>query len=364
MKFASRILTFLFVATLFAIPAFAQTGAIAGKVFDEEGKAMTGVTISIDRKANGQHFEVKVDAKGQYLHSGLPGDQYKVTVIKDGKPLTFLDNVRVSTGATAAADFDFKALQAAAGSTEDRAKLAEEKAKQEAVRASFDQGRVALTAKNYTEAARLFQEASEKDQTQHVIFANLADALSGARKYDEAAAAYRKAIELKADEAAYYNNLGIVLGNAGKIDEASQALQKAAEMNPPGAAQSYFNLGAVLTNRGRTKDAADAFKKAIEYDPMMAIAYYQLGISYMGTPATMGDAVTNFEKFIAMAPTDPNAEAAKALIEAAKQSAPTAYKSEKAIAEEAAAAKAAAEKEAKAKADAEKAAATKAKKGR
>ena len=72
----------------------------------------------------------------------------------------------------------------------------------------------------------------------------------------------------------------------------------------------------------------------------------------------------NTVRAIAMAPTDPNVEGAKALIEAAKRSAPTAYKSEKAIAEEAAAAKAAAEKEAKAKADAEKANAAKAKKGR
>jgi tetratricopeptide (TPR) repeat protein len=360
MKFASKILIVLFVATLFAIPAFAQTGAIAGKVFDEQGKPATGATINIDRKSNGQHFTVQVDAKGQYLHSGLPGDAYKVSLVRDGKVITFLDNVRVSTGATAAADFDLKALQASAGSDADRAKLAEEKAKQEAVKASFDQGRTALAAKNYAEAARLFQEAADKDQTQHVIYANLADALSGARKYDDAAAAYKKAIELKGDEAAYYNNLGIVLGNAGKIDEATQALQKAAEMNPAGAAQSYFNLGAVLTNRGRTADAATAFKKAIEYDPMMSAAYYQLGISYMGTPATMGDAISTLEKFIAMAPTDPNVEGAKALIEAAKQTAPTAYKSEKAIAEE----KAAAEKAAKAKADAEKAAAAKAKKGR
>src|SRR5215475_7228794 len=162
MKFASKILTFVFVAALFAVPAFAQTGAIAGKVFDETGKPMTGTTITIDRKSNGQHFEVKVDGRGQYLHSGLPGDVYKVTVVKDGKPVTFLDNVRVSTGATAAADFDFKALQAAAGSDEDRAKLAAEKAKQEAVKTAFDQGRAALVAKNYPEAARLFQEAADK----------------------------------------------------------------------------------------------------------------------------------------------------------------------------------------------------------
>ena len=89
-----------------------------------------------------------------------------------------------------------------------------------------------------------------------------------------------------------------------------------------------------------------------------------IGISYMGTPATMGEAISTLEQFLAIAPADPNAEAAKALIEAAKQSAPTGFKSEKAIAEEAAKAKADAEKAVKAKADAEKAAAAKAKKAR
>ena len=363
MRLATKFLLLLLVAAFFAIPSFAQTGTIEGKVMDPDGKPMVGVTITIDRRSIAQHFEVKTDGKGAFLHSGLPSDAYRVSVVKDGKPVTFLDNIRVSSGATAKADFNFKELQADAGTAEQREKIEAEKAKQAALKNAFDQGRAALTAKNYAEAATQFQTAAEADPTQHVIFANLADALSGARKYDDAAAAYRKAIELKGDESAYYNNLGIVLGNAGKIDEATQALQKAAEMNPPGAAQSYFNLGAVLTNRGKTKEAADAFKKAIEYDPMMAAAYYQLGITYFGAPNTIPDAIPVLQKFIAMAPADPNVEAAKQLIEAAKQSAPTAYKSEKAIAEEKAAAEKAerakaeaeAKAEAKAKADAEKA---------
>jgi tetratricopeptide (TPR) repeat protein len=190
------------------------------------------------------------------------------------------------------------------------------------------------TPKPPAEAARLFQTAAEADPTQHVIFANLADALSNAKQYDQAAAAYNKAIEIKPDEAAYYNNLGIVYGNAGKIDEASQALQKAAELSPTTAGQAYYNLGAVLTNRGRTKDASDAFKKAIEFNPMMASAYYQLGISYFGSPTTIAEAVPVLEKFLEMQPTGPDAEAAKQLIDAAKASAPTSFKSEKAIEEE------------------------------
>jgi len=350
MKFAYKILPFLVMAMLIAIPSFAQTGNLHGKVTDPDGKPMTGATISIDRQGITQHFEVKTDNKGQFLHAGLPTGQYQVSVMKDGKKLmTMPGNVRF--GGDTAVDFDLKAAAAAGVSDEARAKAAEEKAKAEATKASFEQARTALINKQYDEAIRLFKEAAEKDPTQHVIFANLADAYSQAKKYDDAAAAYQKAIELKPDEAAYYNNLGIVEGNAGKIDDATKALQKAAELNPPGAGQSYYNLGAVLTNRGRTKEASDAFKKAIEYNPQMAQAYYQLGISYFGQPNTIPEAIPVLEKFLSMQPTGPDAEAAKQLIEAAKAAAPTGFKSEKAIAEE----KAAQEKAEKQKAAAEKA---------
>jgi tetratricopeptide (TPR) repeat protein len=351
MKLVRKTLPFLVMAMLFAVPAFSQTGNISGRVIDETGKPLTGVTISIDRQGINQHFEVKTDNRGQYLHAGLPTGAYRVSVMRDGKPLMSNDAVRVTFGGDTKTDFDLKNARAAGGGNnpEEAKKIAEEKAKAEATKASFEGARAALVAKNYDEAIRLFKEAAEKDPTQHVIFANLADAYSQSRKYDEAADAYKKAIELKPDEAAYYNNLGIVYGNAGKIDEASQNLQKAAELNPPGAGQSYYNLGAVLTNKGRTKEAADAFKKAIEFNPQMASAYYQLGISYFGSPTTIPEAIPVLEKFLSMQPTGPDAEAAKQLIEAAKQSAPTGFKSDKAIADEKAAA------EAKAKAEAQKA---------
>ena len=360
MRSAKRILPFLVMAMLFALPGFAQTGNIEGVVTDTNGQPLAGATISIDRQGITQHFEVKTDRNGKYLHAGLPTGQYRVAVMKDGKAVTTNNSVRVTFGGSTKTDFDLRQAAAGAGDEEARAKVAEERAKQEAVKNSFEQARVAVTEKRFDEAIKLFQQAAEQDPSQHVIFANLADALSQAKKFDDSAASYRKAIELKPDEAAYYNNLGIVLGNAGKIDEAVQTLQKAAELNPPGAGQSYYNLGAVLTNRGRTKEAGDAFKKAIEFNPQMAQAYYQLGISYFGSPATIPDAVPALEKFMEIVAALPEAQrapysadvaAAEQLIEAAKQSAPTGFKSEKAIADE----KAKAERDAKAKADAEKA---------
>src|SRR5207237_9677035 len=110
-------------------------------------------------------------------------------------------------------------------------------------------------------------------------------------------------------------------------------------------------VAAWMTNVGRSTPAWDAYKKAIEYYPQMAQAYYQLGISYFGQPNTIPEAIPVLEKFLSMQPTGPDAEAAKQLIEAAKASAPTGFKSEKAIAEE----KAAQEKAEKQKAAQEKA---------
>ncbi len=351
MKAASKILLFLFVATLFAVPTYAQTGSIAGKVIDTEGKPESGITIVIERQGIAGRYQVNIDARGQYTHAGLPTGAYKLSATREGRTLATLENIRVTFGGTTTADFDFKILSAQANQDEARAQIEKEKAAAEAMKVSFEAGRLALTAKNYPEAVKLFQEAATTDPTQHVIFANLADAHSGARQFNEAAEAYKKAIELKPDEGAYHNNLGIALGNAGKVEEASAALQKAAEVSPTTAGQAYYNLGAVLTNRGRTKDAGDAFKKAIEFSPDMAPAYYQLGISYFGSPATIPEAVPVLEKFLVMQPTGPDADAAKQLIEAAKAAAPTGFTSDARRAEEAKAEtdKAAAEKAAKEK---------------
>src|SRR5439155_6835074 len=138
MKFANKILPVLVVAVLIAIPSFAQTGSMSGKVTDVDGKPLTGATISIDRQAITQHFEVKTDNKGQYLHAGLPTGQYKVSVMKDGKTLMTNDRVVVTFGGDTKTDFDLKNAKAAGGvSDEERKKVAEEKAKADATKASF-----------------------------------------------------------------------------------------------------------------------------------------------------------------------------------------------------------------------------------
>ncbi len=317
MRYTIRLLPLLVLVFVFAIPSYAQTGNINGTVISTDGTPLVGAMMLIDRQEITQHFEAETDEDGKFFHAGLPTGTYRVTLQVDGRTIQYRDGLQIRGGSTADASFDLAALADMILESEEGRAAEEARLKAVATRDSFELGRTALDAKNYTEAVTQFRLALENDDTQHVIYANLADALSGAKQFDEAVETYQKAIMLAPMEGAYYNNLGIVYGNAGKTEEAIAALEKTAELTPDSAGQAYYNLGAVMTNTGRSAAASEAFKKAIEYDPELAEAYYQLGISFFGSADTMKEAIPVLEKYLEMVPDGPNSEAAKQLILAA-----------------------------------------------
>ena len=317
MKYTIRLLPLFVLVLVFAIPSYAQTGNISGTVISIDGTPMEGATMLLDRQEITQHFEAETGDDGKFFHAGLPSGTYRVTLQVDGRTVQYQDGIRVRAGGTTDASFDLKTLADMILESEEGKAAEEARVKAEATRGAFELARTALDAKNYDEAIIQFRLALENDDTQHVIYANLADALSGAKRYDEAVEVYQQAIMLAPTEGAYYNNLGIVYGNAGKTEEAIAALEKTAELTPESAGQAYYNLGAVMTNTGRTAAASEAFKKAIEYDPDLAEAYYQLGISFFGSAETMKEAIPVLQKYLEMVPDGPNSEAAKQLIAAA-----------------------------------------------
>lgn len=316
MKTTSRLLPLIGLVLTFSAAALGQ-GSVAGTVHDLDGAPLEGAHISIDREEIKHHFETVTDDKGKYFHAGLPSATYRITLSVDGQVIQYVEGIKVSLQEVTDVSFDLQALAAALAETEAGRAAAAERARKLAAGNAFDLGRIALQEKRYQAAIEHLKGAIEIDETQHVMYSNLADAYTGTKQFEEAANTYRMAILLAPMEAGYYNNLGIVLGSVGKIDEAIAALEKTAELNPTTAGQAYYNLGAVMTNTGRMTAAAEAFKKAIEFDPDYAEAYYQLGISYFGSAATMKEAIPVLQKYLEMAPDSQNAEAARQLITAA-----------------------------------------------
>lgn len=317
MKLANRLLPLVTLIALFAVSAMAQTGAIRGEVIGPDGNPIANATILIDRQDRNQHFETESDDEGKFFHAGIPPALYRATLVVEGRELTAIEG-RVRLGDPTPIIFNLKLMAEAAAETPEAIAAAAARAKLEAARGAFDIGVAAMADKNYDEAIRQFELAVEVDDTQHVVYANLADAQAAARKYEEAIGNYQKAVALSPGEAAYLINMGTVYASNGQIETAISTLEQAYTMDPASGGQIYYNLGAVLTNQGRMADASAAFTKATEVDPEYAEAYYQLGLSYLGNPDTIPEAVPALEKYLELVPDGPNSDAARQLIAFAK----------------------------------------------
>ena len=352
--------------TLSAGTARAQFGQMTGQVTGEDGKPWANGVISIDREDIKGHYEVKTDKNGKFFHAGLPLGKFSVTVMKDGKPLfkqgnittrmnepaTVNVNLREERARTEAAAQGVNVQEQAGGKLSEEQMAAIEKAsaeraeaikKRQELTAKFGGAMEAMKAKDYDTAIPQFEAAAAVDATQHVIFAQLGEAWGGkaaatrdaAQKkefYTKSIDNYKKAIAIKADDASYHNNYGLALANMGNATEAQAELTQAATLDPTNAGQYYFNLGAVLINKGASKEAAEAFTKSTQTNPPYAEGYYQLALALIGgatfdakTGAMVPPEGTKeaLEKYLAAAPTGPNAEGAKGLLQSLGTSVPT-----------------------------------------
>lgn len=353
-----RILLLICATGLSSVAALAQTTAIQGVVKGDDSKPIQGAIVHIQRTDIKGKYDVKTNKKGEYGHYGLPLGTYNVSVEVDGKVRDSLNGVRTHLGDPLVQNFDLKqtaeaskalAEAAATGTlTKEQARglSAEQKAaiekqskereaalsKNKALQDAFNEGKTAYDAKNYDVAVTALTKASELDPNQVVVWSNLADAYlaqANTKTGAEAEAArqkgldtYKKAIELKGDDPAFYNNYALGLAKAKKFDEMSAALDKAAALDPTHAGRYYFNLGAVLTNAGQAEPAGAAFQKAITLEPTYADAQYQYGIYLMGKAKVGADGKVTpvpgtaeaFQKYLELAPTGPNADAAKAML--------------------------------------------------
>jgi Tfp pilus assembly protein PilF len=370
---------------VFGSALLAQITAIEGEVKGEDGKAMVGAVIKLDRTDITAHYKTKTDKKGHYFYNGLPLGNYIVTVEVDGKDVDKRQGVRSRLGDPTNVSFDLQAskqerdaaqsvMQKAAESGQltkemERGMTAEQKATLEKnlkeregqlkqhkeLNDAFSVGMTAMAAaaaaptpaerqKGYEDAVQSLTKASEIGPTELAVWANLADAymkLASTQTGPEFDAdsqkgldAYGKAIALKPEDAATHNNYALALVQAKKIPEAQAELTKAAQLDPANAGKYYYNLGAVLTNANQADAAAEAFQKAIAADPNYAEAYYQYGVYLVGKAALAADGkvtpvpgtVEAFQKYLALAPTGQFAQPAKDMLTTLNASVDVSYK--------------------------------------
>lgn len=402
MKRFLKVIPFLLLASLAAVPVYAQTASLSGKVMGRDGMPAANVEIKIEelstnngRLAVRETLKAKTGKNGEYSQSGLYNGRVMVSVIENGvavlsagervrdeifladsldKRIPTFDLTKAAAPAAAAAGgaANTSGLTAAERDALKKKIEAEAAAAGEANKA-FEAGKAAFVAKDFPESIKQFKLAADKNPSQDVIWANLgraydadasgklneagrstdADTRASLTKaagvsYDAAIEAYQKAIAIKATESNYYLNLSLAQLGAGKIDDSKASIEKAAALNPANAGQAYYNLGASLINRNKGAEAVDPLKKAIELDPKYGPAYFQLGLTLTGL-GKLDEAPTYLQKCLDLGAGCPDAVTAKALIDQLKAASPTVYTSPAAQAKAEADAKAKAEADAKAK---------------
>jgi tetratricopeptide (TPR) repeat protein len=359
-------------------PAFGQaSGTVKGVCKDATGNPLADAIVVWTNTDNGQKYTLKTNKKGEYFSLGISPGKYNIVLYKNaddakaGTKTDHVDGFPVQLDENSL-DFDLKKEQENAakgvGLTPEQLKQQQEQqAKQQkevntvkSLNDKLNAAKAAADAGDFDTAITQLTEANQIDPSRDLIWFKLGDyyRLSAAKqtdpaekqkRLDSAVEAYQKAVDLKKaappskdptqdakNLAAYYNNLADAYYKAHKVDDAVKSYEMAAQADPSSVAQSYFNIGAVYTNAGRPDDANAAFDKCIAADPTRAEAYYQKGVNLLGKATLKGDktipapgTVEALQKYLELAPTGPNAQAAKDLLASLGQSIETSYGTKK-----------------------------------
>jgi len=294
---------------LVATPVAAQsTGMVRGQVLDAQGQPVENATIKIDMATGtSRHFETKSNKKGEFVQIGLPPGDYKVVAEKD-KVASNESGGRVSISRP----LEVRLVLGAGGpSKADAAKTAE-------LKKSFEEGVAASRAGNHDEAIAKFQAAAAINEKCFDCYYNIGFSYAQKKDYAQAEENYKKALEVKPDYAEAYNGLANIYNAQRKFDLAAEASKKAMDSTPglaggAGNPDAMFNQGVILWNAGKIPEAKKQFEAVVAAKPDHAEAHYQLGMALVNEGNLQG-AAAEFDKYLQLAPTGPNAATAKSLL--------------------------------------------------
>ncbi len=300
-----------------AVPASAQTGMIKGKVIDAQNKPVEGAAVTLQQVDTNSKFQLKTNKNGEYMQIGVPPGNYKVTVEKDG--LSSTKTTRVSLDLT---ELDFTLTKGGSGEGMSKEDAAKAEAKNAAIRAAFKEGATLSNAGKHDEAIAKFNEVLKDVPKCPECYIGIGASSAAKKDYTAAETAYKKAIELDPNAVDAYNGLATIYNDQKKFTEA-QAMSAEAAKHGGGAAaggnaDALYNQGVIAWNGNDFPKAQELFLGAVKANDKHAEAHFMLGQAYLNT-GKLPEAAKEFEAYLKLAPTGPNADKAKTNFEMLKQ---------------------------------------------
>ncbi len=280
-------------------------GRVAGRVADEQGKPIEGVTVkAMLPKAGNRGPEVKSNRKGEWVVAGIAAGEWAIDFVKEGyEP----KNIAVSISeSTRIPPMDI-AMKKAAPVVDSNAEIKEK----------LTTAAGLMTAKKFAEARAIYADLTARYPEVTQFEPLIARTYYGEGNKEKAIEHLRAAAAKDATNVEVKLLLGNTLIEAGKEGEGRQILESIDEskLTDPTV---YLNIAIALINGGKHSEAVAWLDKAIARFPQQPDAYYYRGISRLslGKPA---EAKEDLEKFVSTAPADaPELPTARKILETLK----------------------------------------------
>lgn len=176
----------------------------------------------------------------------------------------------------------------------------------------FNAAAAHIKAREYEAAMKRLEEAIEIDPELPEAYIPLGQLYLSEEQADKALAAATRSLELQPG-----NGPGLVLSyranlELGNAEVAEQTLADLRTADPATFVKTFMTAGTEDFNHGDPAGAIVAFEKVLTASPEHARAHYMLGLAHAGSDAAR--AKEYLARFLELAPDDPDAETAKAMI--------------------------------------------------
>lgn len=176
----------------------------------------------------------------------------------------------------------------------------------------YNEGVAAVQKGDSEQAIERFRRAAVLDPELAPAYSSQATILYNEQRYQEAAAALEKLFALDPENVQGRRVNFLIYDALDDSEKAAAALDAYLAVDPDGALDVMYQRADMDFRDGRTDKAIAALRKIIERKPDMARAHYTLGLAYASSDKAK--AKLHLQKFLELAPDDPEASTAKEIL--------------------------------------------------
>ena len=290
------------------------TGRIAGRVTDEAGKPIEGVKVKIFLPAANGGTETTSNKKGDWGIGGIASGVWQVDFAKEG-----YETRKLSVGIEQLSPKPPMEIVLKKAAPDANQIIAEGLKKASGL----------VAEKKYAEAQAVYSDLLAKYPQAFQLELSIARAYHAEGAYDKEIAHLKNYIAKDPDNVEIKLLTGSEMIQKGDPEE-GKALLASVDDSAVKDPMVFVNVGINLMNQNKANDALPFFNKAVARFPESPDAYYYRGLVNVQMGTTMrpdnqaeGDKLltagkADLAKFVEMAPTAPEAAAAKKMLEALK----------------------------------------------